>query len=180
MRGDSTEKEIDFTGKRVTVMGLGIAGGAVEDALFFIEHGARVTVTDMKDARELSRSLARLEGKEVELHLGGHREEDFANADLIIRNPGVPENSPYLQIAREHNVPIEMGSGIFARYADMSRLIGVTGTKGKSTTTALIHRILLRKDPRAYHGGDVDALPCVLSTRLTAGCGERWSYPAGG
>jgi len=162
MRGQTNQKTIDFTGRRVTIMGLGIAGGAVADALFFIRAGATVTVTDMKSEAELSRSLEQLAGTSVILHLGGHRDEDFSDADLIVRNPGVPDNSPYLAIAREHNVPIEMGSGIFAEYADMSHLIGVTGTKGKSTTTALIHRVLQKKYPDAYHGGDVDGSPVLF------------------
>lgn len=170
MRGQTNQKtEVDFKGKRVTIMGLGIAGGGVADALFFLRAGAVVTVTDMKTEEELSRSLQQLAGHPVTVHLGGHREEDFTQADLIVRNPGVPENSPFLVMARQSNVPIEMGSGIFAQYADMSNLIGVTGTKGKSTTTALIHRVLRIQHPDAYHGGDVDGSPTLFIDQANAG-----------
>lgn len=169
MRGQTNQETIDFTGLRVTIMGLGIAGGAVADALFFIRAGAIVTITDTKSEAELSRSLEQLAGQPVILHLGGHQEQDFIDADLIVRNPGVPENSPYLAIARENNVPIEMGSGIFAKYADMSHLIGVTGTKGKSTTTALIYRVLQKKYPDAYQGGDVDGSPVLFIDQANKG-----------
>ena len=140
-------------------MGLGIAGGAVEDALFFVRQGAQVTVTDLKQEQDLERSVRKLQNMGVVFHLGGHQKQDFIDADLIIQNPGVAHNSPYLQIARENNIPIEMGIGVFVQQADMSNIIGVTGTKGKSTTSALIHRVLQLKYPDAYHGGDVDGSP---------------------
>ncbi|MEX0916838.1 MAG: Mur ligase family protein [Candidatus Spechtbacterales bacterium] len=170
MRGKTNqEKTIDFSGKRVTIMGLGIAGGGVADALFFLRAGAQVTVTDKKNEVELARSLEQLKGEPITFHFGGHQDQDFIDTDLVVRNPGVPENSPYLQMARSHGVPVEMGSGIFAEYADMSRLIGVTGTKGKSTTTALIHRVLQTKYPNAYHGGDVDGSPTLFIENANKG-----------
>jgi UDP-N-acetylmuramoylalanine--D-glutamate ligase len=170
MRGQTNqEKTVDFTGRKVTIMGLGIAGGGVADALFFLRAGATVTVTDKKTEEELARSVEQLAGNPVVFHLGGHQEQDFIDADLVVRNPGVPDNSPYLEMARSHGVPVEMGSGIFAEYADMSRLIGVTGTKGKSTTTALIHRVLQTKYPNAYHGGDVDGSPTLFVENANRG-----------
>lgn len=150
---------MDLKNKKVVIMGLGLAGGGVEDALFCLRKGATVIVTDTKKAHELSRSLDALKGRALTLHLGGHRREDFETADLIIRNPAVPDNSPFLSIAQDHNVPVEMGSGLFADAADMSKVIGVTGTKGKSTTTALIHCVLQTQYPDAYKGGDVDGSP---------------------
>ncbi|MYE38428.1 MAG: UDP-N-acetylmuramoyl-L-alanine--D-glutamate ligase [Candidatus Spechtbacteria bacterium SB0662_bin_43] len=150
---------MDLKNKTVVIMGLGLAGGGVEDALFCLRNGAIVIVTDTKEAHDLSRSLDALKGHTVTLHLGGHVRKDFEAADLIIRNPAIPDTSPFLAIAREHNVPIEMGSGLFARAADMGKVIGVTGTKGKSTTTALIHCALQTKYPDAYKGGDVDGSP---------------------
>ncbi|MEX2008398.1 MAG: UDP-N-acetylmuramoyl-L-alanine--D-glutamate ligase [Candidatus Spechtbacterales bacterium] len=150
---------MDFRDKHITIMGLGVAGGAVEDALFFIRQGAHVTVTDTKTEAELASSVARLKGQPVTLHLGGHREEDFTKADLILRNPAVPSNSPFLDTARRHHVPIEMGSGLFSELADLSKLIGITGTKGKSTTTALTHAVVRVRHPDAYCGGNVDGSP---------------------
>ena len=149
-----------YKNKTVTIMGLGIAGGAVEDALFFAQQGARVIVTDLKPEQELSKSMKMLQNEpNITFHLGGHQKQDFTDVDLVIQNPGVAHNSPYLQFAHNAGVRVEMGSGIFVENADMSNLIGVTGTKGKSTTSALIYRILQIKYPDAYHGGDVDGSP---------------------
>ena len=151
---------MEYKDKTITIMGLGIAGGAVEDALFFVRHGAKVVVTDLKPENELERSLKRLQNEQnITLHLGGHQKQDFTDVDLVIQNPSVPKESPYLEIAQNAGVRVEMGSGIFAENADLNKVIGVTGTKGKSTTTALIHRVLQIKYPDAYHGGDVDGSP---------------------
>ena len=141
-------------------MGLGIAGGGVEDALFFVRQGAKVIVTDLKSEQHLQKSVAMLQGKNnIMFHLGGHQKQDFTDVDLVVQNPGVSNNSPYLDLARNAGVRVEMGSGIFAENADMSKVIGITGTKGKSTTSALVHRVLKIKHPDAYRGGDVDGSP---------------------
>lgn len=141
-------------------MGLGIAGGAAQDALFFARQGADVIVTDVKPEKELERSIQMLQNEQnITFHLGGHQKQDFTDVDLVIQNPGVAHTSPYLQLARNAGVRVEMGSGVFAENADMSKIIGVTGTKGKSTTSALIHRVLQTQYPSAYHGGDVDGSP---------------------
>ena len=151
---------MNYKDKTITIMGLGIAGGAMEDALFFARQGANVIVTDLKPEKELERSMKVLHNKHnITFHLGGHQKQDFTDVDLIIQNPGVAHHSPYLQLARKAGVQIEMGSGIFAENADMSKVIGVTGTKGKSTTSALVHRVLQTKYPDVYHGGDVDGSP---------------------
>ena len=144
-------------------MGLGLMGGGVADALFFIKEGANLTITDLRDEKELKPSvekikkyLNKIQAKNkpvVHWVLGEHRKKDFIQADLIIKNPGVPNDSPYLKIAREAGVKIDMTSGIFFELANTSKLIAVTGTKGKSTTAALIHRVLKFKYPNAYIAG---------------------------
>ena len=113
----------------------------------------------MKEEDDLREPLSILRGEDVELHLGGHIDEDFKDVDLIIKNPAVPDNSPFLEIARKNGVQIEMGSGVFFQEADMSKIIGVTGTKGKSTTTALIYEVLKDSVPDMYKAGDVKRSP---------------------
>ena len=140
-------------------MGLGLNGGAVEDALFFIRQGAHLTITDLKTARELAPSLQKLKACKARYVLGKHRKRDFISADLIIKNPGVPDNSPYLKIASAHGIPVDTSAGIFAELSDMSKVIGVTGTKGKSSTAALIHAVLNIKFPGAYFGGNIGSSP---------------------
>ena len=132
-----------YQGKRVTVMGLGTRAGGVGVARFFIEQGAIVTVTDGKTAEELAGPLAELDGLPVELALGGHQDRHFTpeGADLVVRNPAVRRWSPYLAMARESGVPIEMEMSIFLQ-ASPAPVIGITGTKGKTSTSALTGAIL--------------------------------------
>ena len=150
---------MEFKNKKVLIMGIGIAMGGVEDALFFARQGADVVATDLKNENELGESAQVLKGAGVALHLGGHRESDFETMDLIIKNPAIPDNSRFLAIAERNNIPIEMGSGIFFKEGRMEKLVGVTGTKGKSTTTALIQRVLQTKIPDIYKAGDVNESP---------------------
>ncbi|OWK27060.1 MAG: UDP-N-acetylmuramoylalanine--D-glutamate ligase [Parcubacteria group bacterium GW2011_GWA2_38_13b] len=131
----------DFKNKRITVVGLGLLGGGVGAARFFCENGARVTVTDLKTENELQESIQQLNKFKINYVLGGHREEDFINADLVIYGPGVRLNSPYLKIARENNVKLDTDIGIFFNNCPCP-IIGITGTKGKSTMTTLVYELL--------------------------------------
>jgi len=137
---------MNFTGRKVTVMGLGLHGGGVSCANWLIKHGAKVTVTDLKTKEELKPSLDKLAIKRssdqtIKLVLGYHRENDFRNADLIVQNPGVPRESKYLAIAKKSGVPIENEASLFFKYCP-AKIIGVTGTRGKSTTSSLIYQLL--------------------------------------
>lgn len=131
----------DWAGKRVLIMGLGVQGRGVGDAKVFAEAGAKVTVTDLKREDELKDSLARLSGYNIRYVLGRHDEEDFKTANVIIRNPAVSRESPFLKIARDHDVPIKMDSSLFATYYPFP-IIGITGTRGKTTTTMMIYEVL--------------------------------------
>ena len=132
----------DFKNKRVTVMGLGLHGGGVGVARFFAKQGAKVLVTDPKSKKELKKSIDELKGYKVKYILGKHRVEDFKNADLIIKNPAVPKDSKYLEIAIKNKVPIETDVGLFFELCSRQKIIGITGTKGKSTTATLITKLL--------------------------------------
>lgn len=134
---------VKLAGKRITVMGLGSRGGGVGVVKFLVSQGAVVTVTDGKSANELRESLAELEGRPVRYALGGHVESDFtaAGADMIVRNPAVRGWSPWLAVARKSGVPVEMEMSLFLRLC-RAPVIGITGTKGKSTTAALCGEIL--------------------------------------
>lgn len=147
-----------FKGKKVTVMGLGLLGRGVGDAAFLSECGAHVTVTDMKDESKLADSLAQLKTyPNITYHLGGHIETDFTNADLVIKAAGVKLDSPYVAHAREAGVPVRMSTALFAYFAREigATLVGVTGTRGKSTVTHMIYHALTRAGKRAHLGGNV-------------------------
>jgi UDP-N-acetylmuramoylalanine--D-glutamate ligase len=145
---------IDLRGKRVLVLGLGVHGGGLGVARFAVAQGAHVRVTDMQDAAALQASLAALGGLPVETALGGHREEDFAWADLIVRNPAVPRESPWLALARRLGKPVLMEMSLFAALCP-APIIGVTGTKGKTTTATWTWEMIRRAYPDATLAGNL-------------------------
>ncbi len=145
----------DFKNKKVVIMGLGMQGRGVGDALFFAQIGAKVLVTDLKTEKELASSLKALRKHKVKFVLGEHREKDFLQADLILKNAAVPSNSSYLKLARKKGIRIEMDEALFAQYASQVKLIGITGTRGKSTVTTLIFNILKKAGLRVWLGGNI-------------------------
>lgn len=147
-----------LSGMRVTVMGLGVHGGGLASARFFARHGAEVTVTDLRGSEALAPSIAALEGLPVRFVLGRHETPDFASADLVIKNPAVPVDSPFLSAARARSVPVETDLSVFLSFS-RSPLIAVTGTKGKSTTASAIHHGLRRVARGARLGGNITVSP---------------------
>lgn len=132
-----------FRNKKITVLGLGLHGGGVGIVRFLAKQGAaKIVATDLKTREELKVSLDKLkEVKNVEYVLGAHRVEDFSNTDLVIKNPGIPWDNKNIQSALEKNIPVEMDSSLFFRLCP-NPIIGVTGTKGKTTTATAILEIL--------------------------------------
>jgi len=145
--------DFPWRGKKVLIAGLGILGGGIETAKFFAKNGANVTVTDLKTSSELFSSLSKLRGLPIRFTLGKHTAYDFQNQDLIIRNPAVPKESPYLELARKKGIPIMMESTIFFKLCPSKNVIGVTGTKGKTTTSFLISEILKKAKKDTVLGG---------------------------
>ena len=134
--------ENTFRDKKVLIMGLGLHGGGAGAASFFAKLGARVLVTDLKTRRELARSFTSLKRfKNISYVLGGHRKDDIIGADIIIKNPGVPDDSSWMRLAKVHGVPISSDIEFFFKLCP-AKIIGITGTKGKSTTAQLLFNIL--------------------------------------
>lgn len=132
-----------FEGKKVTVMGLGLLGRGVGDAALIASLGAaEVVVTDLKTAEQLAESTAKLvEYKNISYVLGEHRLEDFEDKDFILVAAGVPMDSVYLEHARKAGVALKQSAALFAELSGIP-IIGVTGTRGKSTVTHMIHHVL--------------------------------------
>jgi len=144
-------------GKRVTVVGLAKSGVAA--ARLCAREGARVTVTDRRTERELAAPLAALDGAEVRRALGGHDPADFVGADLVVASPGVPLAIPELAAARAAGVPVWGELELGARFVPGTPVVAVTGTNGKSTTTALAGALFAR-DRRTFTGGNLGTPLC--------------------
>lgn len=147
-----------FKGKNITLLGLGLLGRGVGDAAFLAACGAKLTVTDKKSAEELRDPVARLKAYPgITFHLGGHRIEDFTGADLVVKAAGVPLDSKEVAAARHAGVPVAMSTALFAKYAAGAgaRIVGITGTRGKSTVAHLIFHVLQKTGLRAHLGGNV-------------------------
>ncbi|HLZ56792.1 MAG TPA: UDP-N-acetylmuramoyl-L-alanine--D-glutamate ligase [Ktedonosporobacter sp.] len=159
---------MDLRGKRVLVMGLGLHGSGMGAARYACQQGAIVRVTDMRDAAVLAPSVQALTGLPIEFVLGQHREEDFSWAEIVIRNPGVPRSSPYLRLAEAHGARIEMEIALFF-LACPGRIIGVTGTRGKTTTASLLYEILRASGAPTVLGGNVAGVETIsLLPQITA------------
>src|SRR5689334_2173786 len=157
---------MELRGKNVLVLGLGVHGGGLGVTRFMVEQGATVRVTDTKDAAALATSLEALAGLPVTLVLGEHRAEDFAWADLIVRNPAVPRESPWLALARRLGKPVIMELGLFAALCP-APIIGVTGTKGKTTTATWTWEMLRRRWPDAVLAGNLRVSALELLPQIT-------------
>jgi len=148
-----------FSGKKITVMGLGLLGRGVGDVEFLAQCGAKLTVTDLKKKSELAISLKKLKKyRGITYVFGKHRLSDFRDKDMVLKAAGVPLDSPYIAEAKKNGIPVEMDASLFARLAYGVTIIGVTGTRGKSTTTNLIYQILKRADKRAHLAGNIQGI----------------------
>ncbi|HEX9051236.1 MAG TPA: UDP-N-acetylmuramoyl-L-alanine--D-glutamate ligase [Anaeromyxobacter sp.] len=149
-------------GKKVTVVGLAKSGVAA--ARLAAREGARVTVTDRRPEAELGAPLATLGDAAARRVLGRHDAADFEGADLVVASPGVPIAVPEIAAARARGVPVWGEIELGARFLGRTPVVAITGTNGKSTTTALAGALLAR-DRRTFTGGNLGTPLCehVLS-----------------
>ena len=162
---------MDLQDKRVVVVGLALTGVAV--ARFCARRGARVTVTDAKRADQLAARVAELDGCAT-LELGGHVLASFTGADLVVMSPGVPELAE-TRAARAAGV--EVIAEIELAYRCLhpgAQLIAITGTNGKSTTTALIGSLCQAASdmgaPPTFCGGNLGNHPLIEAVEHPANC----------
>ncbi len=149
-----------FRNKKITVMGLGLLGRGIGIVKFLSKLGAKLLVTDLKTKKQLKFSLKKLKNcKSVKYVLGRHRLEDFKNKDLIIKAAGVPLNSEFINEAKKNKIPVEMDASLFAKFSK-AKIIGVTGTRGKSTVAQIIYQALKKfyKKGNVFLGGNIKGL----------------------
>jgi UDP-N-acetylmuramoylalanine--D-glutamate ligase len=154
---------MDYSGIKVLIMGLGLHGGGLESARFLLKRGADVTITDLRDEKTLLPSIEQLNSP-VRYVLGRHEIDDFKNNDIVIKNPGVRNDSRFLQAAKR----IETDISLFLAESP-ARLFAVTGTKGKSGTTSALHKILdsERLKGKAFIGGNITVSPLSYVDQLS-------------
>lgn len=164
---------MELHGKRVLVMGLGVHGGGLGVARWLLGQGAQVTVTDQAAPAALAAPVAALDqaaaalGAQVAYTLGEHRLADFAGADLVVANPAVRPDSPWLVHAAAAGVPIATEMTLFFA-ACPGPIFGVTGTKGKTTTALLLAAMLRERYPDTVVAGNLRVSALEALATITA------------
>jgi UDP-N-acetylmuramoylalanine--D-glutamate ligase len=143
---------LDFTGKRVTVVGLGIEG--VDLVRFLSRRGAVVTVSDSKPPEALADRIRQVSDLPVSLSLGANSELDIADADAVFVSQGVPLELPALKRAKEKGIPISSMVGLFLELCP-GPIAGITGSSGKTTTTALVGDMFRVDERPVFVGGNI-------------------------
>jgi UDP-N-acetylmuramoylalanine--D-glutamate ligase len=158
--GNSSE----LRGKRVLVVGVARTG--VATALFCAARGAVVTATDARAENEIGAEIANLRAARVALEFGGHQEKTFLAQDLIIPSPGVPADAPLLQSAGENDIKVWSEIELASRFLK-GKLIGITGSNGKTTTTSLVEHILRSAGFSTILAGNIGTplIGCVEASR---------------
>ncbi len=161
-----------FENTKVLIFGLGLNQGGVGSARFFAQQGAKIRVIDLKSKTDLKPSLNQLQSfPEIEYTLGKHTYEDIDWADLIIKNPAVKRENKFLNYARQKNKAVETDLGIFFKLISKNQIIGVTGSKGKTTTASLIYEGLKVSGKQVVLAGNIgksvlDTIPLIKKDTL--------------
>ena len=149
-----------WQGRRVTVMGLGRHGGGVAAARYLALRLARVTISDTADRETLAESLSALDDvrlarpSAITVKLGGHDPADFRTAEYVVVNPAVPAEHPLLQVARDAGATLTSEIELFLRRCP-AKVIGVSGSNGKSTTCTMLAAMLAAAGRRTWLGGNI-------------------------
>ncbi len=142
----------EFGGKKIHVIGIGRSGLAAADVLTCL--GAKITMHDNKDTWQLEDPLSKVRKMGIDAKTGPQAYEGIGNADLVITSPGVPPTCPGIVAARAKDIPVISEIELAYRVSP-APIIGVTGTNGKSTTSALIAHIFLTEGKQAYLAGNI-------------------------
>ena len=160
---------MELKGKKVLVVGLGKSGLAA--ALFLRRRGAHVTVSDVRSAEALAKDIPALLEEGIMVETGGHGLLTFRRQDLIVVSPGVPLNTPEFAQVRSFGLPVIGELELAARFLN-GKTLAITGSNGKTTTTALVGEILRKAGFPTLVGGNIGVPVVALIEQSTA---ETWS-----
>src|SRR5215813_8998185 len=155
---------MELKNRRVLVVGLGRSGAA--SAIFLQEHGARVIVSDSKSEAQLQSEVPSLLDRGVSIETGHHGERTFRDQDLIVVSPGVPSDQPQLQHARTLGIPVIGEVELAFRFLE-GKVIAITGSNGKTTTTTLVGEILSKSGKKTLVGGNIGTPVISLAAQST-------------
>lgn len=156
---------MELKDKKVLVVGLGRSG--VASAFFLQEHGARVIVSDSKSEAQLQTEVPALLDRGISIETGQHGERTFRDQDLIVVSPGVPSDQPQLQHARTLGIPV-IGEVELAFRFLQGKVLAITGSNGKTTTTTLVGEILSKSGKKTLVGGNIGTPVISLAGQSTA------------
>ncbi|MCH2100863.1 MAG: UDP-N-acetylmuramoyl-L-alanine--D-glutamate ligase [Planctomycetes bacterium] len=145
----------ELAGREVLLLGLGTFGGGAGCARALAARGARLTITDLRKEDQLGESLTMLKGVPFRAAFGGHHEELFERADVVIVNPAVPGDARWLDLARKHSCQLTTQVNLALRLVAEVPTVAITGTHGKSSTAALVHHLLRKLPGRTVLGGNL-------------------------
>jgi len=155
---------MELKNKRVLVVGLGRSG--VSSAIFLQEHGAKVIVSDSKAEAQLQSEVPALLDRGISIETGRHGERTFRDQDLIVVSPGVPSDQPQLQHARTLGIPV-IGEVELAFRFLKGKVLAITGSNGKTTTTTLVGEILAGSGNKTLVGGNIGTPVISLAGQST-------------
>lgn len=154
----------ELRGKKVLVVGLARTG--IATARFCLEHGATVTAIDSRGESELGAEVQELRNQGVILQFGAGSDESLLKQDLVVPSPGVPADAPLLQAARAKGITVWSEIELADRFLE-GRLVGITGSNGKTTTTSLVHHILRTAGFSTLVAGNIGT-PMISRVALTS------------
>jgi UDP-N-acetylmuramoylalanine--D-glutamate ligase len=162
---------VELKGKKVLVVGLGVSGFAA--ALFLRRRGAQVTVSDLRSAEALGKHIPALLDAGVNVEAGGHGHATFRRQDLIVLSPGVAPNTPEMDEARTFHIPIIGEVELAARFLK-TKILSITGSNGKTTTTTLAGEILKAGGLTTLVGGNI-GLPAIELVEMPENQSDTWT-----
>lgn len=149
---------------KVLIYGLGLNGGGYSAAKFFLEHSHEVLITDIKNDTNFKKSISELSKLGARFHLGHHFIEDFQWADLVVKNPSIPPNNKYLKYAKK--ITTDFVYLIENYNLNKIKIIGITGTKGKTTTSHAIYHVLNKLNYKAEMAGNMGISAFEIANKL--------------